>query len=339
MTTPIADLDPIELTEFARLNQEDFDAQSQSLARFFPYNPVADIRYSYSRGIDALVDEATFRAFDTESPIGRRPGAARVTGELLPISRKIPLSEYAALRLRNASNDEVIQGIYNDAARLARGIAARFERARGELLVTGKVTLAENGLVTTYDSGRTAGLTVTALAGNHRWSVDHADSTPIADVLAWKALVKAANGELEPNRLLVSTTVLAYLQQNDEVRGFGQALANAPAMVTRQHVADAFLGLAGVTLEVYETPVGMSTAPIAANQVVLLRDNVALGSTAYGIPLEAQEPEYASLAPQPGVVAGAWKTKDPINVWTQAVALGLPLLGAPDLTLSCQVID
>lgn len=331
-------IDPVELTEFGRLAQADFDAQSQTLARFFPYAPIDDIRYAYNRGVDALVDEATFRAFDAESPLGRRPGMARISGELLPISRKIPLSEYAALRLRGADAQQagVISGVFRDTERLSRGIAARYERARGELLQTGKLVLEENGLVMTYDSGRNAALTITSTV-SPAWS-SHNTATPIADLLAWKALVKTTNGVVEPNRVLVSTTVLGHLQQCDEVRGFSTAVANAPARVTIDAVREAVLGLTGLTLEVYETPTGMTSSPIDENYVILLRDNMPLGTSAYGIPLEASEPEYAGLGVQPGIIAGAWKTKDPINVWSHAVALGLPLLAAPDLTFAAKVI-
>ncbi len=200
----ISFIDPAELTEFARLARADFDAQSQSLARFLPYAPIDDIRFAYTRGADALVDEATFRAYDAESPIGRRPGTARITGEIPAISRKIPLSEYAQLRLRSADAQEagVIAGVYRDAERLARGIAARIERARGDLLQTGKVTLAENGVYSTYDSGRDASLTVTSAPSNGYWS-NHSGSTPIADMIGWADTVEATNeASIRPNRIL-----------------------------------------------------------------------------------------------------------------------------------------
>lgn len=333
-------IDPAELTEFARLARADFDAQSQSLARFLPYVEIDDIRFAYNRGADALVDEATFRAYDAESPIGRRPGSARITGEIPAISRKIPLSEYAQLRTRALDVQEaaIISGVYRDAERLARGIAARLERARGELFQTGKVTLNENGVVSTYDSGRASSLTITTTPSNGYWSV-HNTSTPVTDLIGWADTVAAANeAGIRPNRVLVSTTIMGHLQQCDEVRGFTTAVANAPARVTTGAVQDAILGLTGMTLDVYETPAGMATSPMASNVVVLLRDNVALGSTAYGVPLEASEPEYAQVAPQPGVYAGSWKTKDPINVWSHAVGLALPLLAAPDLTLAAKVL-
>ena len=337
--TPIDFIDPVELTEFARLAQADFDAQSQSLARFFPYTQIEDIRYAYDKGVDALVDEASFRAFDTESPLGRRPGMARKTGELLPISRKIPLSEYAQLRLRGADAQQagIVSGIFRDSERGARGIAARFARGRGSLLQTGKLTLAdENGLTMEYDAGRDAALTINTVV-SPAWS-SYSTATPVDDLLGWKDLVKTTNGVVAPNRVLVSPTVLGHLQQCDEIRSFATSVANAPSRVTQAAVSEAVFGLTGMTLEVHETPTGMTSAIIDERYVILLHDSQPLGTTAYGIPLEASEPEYAALGVQPGIIAGGWKSKDPLTAWSHVVAIGLPLLAAPDLTFAAKVI-
>lgn len=333
--TPIDNLDPAALTLAARDELAEFDADVQSLARFLPYREIPDIRYAYSKGVDALIDVATFRAFDAESPIGRRPGAARVTGELLPISRKIPLAEYDALRLRGASSDEVVNAIFDDAGRLARGIAGRLEQARGQVLATGKVTIAENGLVTEYDSGRDVALTPVPLAAGARWS-QPSTSDPVGDVIAWSDLVYSKSG-IRPNRLLVSATVMAYLQQNNTVRGWNLAPAVAPARVGQPVVIEAFQALAGVTVEVYRPPAGLST-PISANVVVLLSDDVQLGFTGHGVTLESQEPDYSGIT-QPGLVAGAWRTEDPIQVWTKAVTIALPLLATPDATYARDVLN
>lgn len=334
MTIPIDNLDPVELSLVARASQAEFDAAVTSLSRFLPNQTVNDIRYTYSRGVDALVDEASFRAFDAESGIGRRPGSAKVSGELLPISRKVPLSEYDQLRIRNAPNDEVVDGVFADAARLARGIAARFERARGELLTTGSVALAENGLVTTYASGRHASLTVGALGT--LWS-NHAAATPIANVQAWQDL-QDAQGAAVGNVLSISRAAMIHLQQCDDVKNALYSSSLAPDRITPGQVADAFAAFAGVRIEVRDSVPGMSTQPVASNIALLVSDQVTLGATLLGTPLEALEPEYSALAPQPGVVAGAWKEKDPIAVWTHAVAIGLPILSTPDSTLSAQVI-
>lgn len=327
-------IDPVELTLFARLEAEQFDNESPgSLAQFFPVTTVNDIRYAYTTGIDTLIDEAMFRAWDAESQIGRRPGAARVTGELLPISRKIPLSEYAALRTRGAT-DDIVNAVYNDGPRQGRGIMARFIRARAELLLTGKISIAENGVATEYDSGRHGSLTIGAVSP--LWSA-HSTATPIANIIAWKELVRAQAG-IYPNRLLISAQAMSHLQQVDEVRGAFMPAGQVPNRITVDAVRDAFLQLAQVTVEVYEPPPGMLASPIPANMVVLLRDDTPLGSTTLGTPLEALEPEYQGLGSLPGIVVGGWKSKDPITAWTHGVAIGLPLLGVPDLTLSAQVL-
>ena len=336
MTDYLSLIDPVELTSYGRLAAADFDAQVSSLTRFMPNQQVNDIRYSYNKGAAAFVDEAVFRAFDAESSIGKRPPASRLTGEILPISRKIPLSEYAQLRLRNAGSNELVDAHFSDAANLSRGIAARLERARGGLLETGKVTIAENGVATEYDSGRVSGNTIALLGSTARWSA-YTTATPIANVLAWAELIRSATG-VTPNRMIVSATVMAHLQQCDEVRGAFQPAATAPLRVSRDVVNDAFVSLAGVAVEVYVPPAGMATPPLDPKKVILLVDSVPVGQTLYGVPVEASEPEYSSLSVVPGLVAGVYKEKDPVIPWTKAVALALPTLQIPDATLAAAVI-
>lgn len=332
MPSILENIDPVELTEFGRLARDDFDSTSQSLARFLPYREVGDIRYAYSRGVEAIIDLAEFRAFDAESQLARRPAGARVTGELLPISRKIPLAEYDNLRLRNA-DQEIEDGVFNDAENLARSVAARIEVGRGQLLQTGKVSLNENGVIDEYDSGRASGHTITAITDN--WD-DPDEADPIADVIDWADMVEAATG-FRPDTLLVSPAVMVHLQQAEKVRGALIPAAMAPAYTTQQTVQDAFAQIAGVTIEVRRNIPGLAVKPIDDDWVVLLASNVPLGSSLWGVTLESQEPAYQGLSPQPGLVAGAWKSRDPINVWTHVAAIALPILTVPDATLSAKV--
>ena len=328
-------INPVELTEVARLARAEFDAQVQSYAQYLPYKGVNDIRYSYDKGAGATVDEALFRAFNAESPIGQRPAGARVTGEILPISRKIPLSEYAQLRARNASDGEIVDQHFADAANLAKGIAARTERARAQLLETGKVTINENGVVTEYDSGRAGANTPTALAGTAKWDAP-ATAKPISDIITWSNVIRNAVGA-SPTVLRVSAAVMANLQAAAEVRGAFTALANAPLMVGRDQVSQAFVALAGVRVEVDEPPAGMSN-PRDPSKVVLLVDSLPVGATLYGTPVEAFEPQYTGVSSQPGIYAGVYKTPDPVTPWTKAVAIVLPILTTPDATLAVKVV-
>src|SRR5690625_7675442 len=95
-------IDPIELTEFARIARDEFDAQSQSLASVFPYRAVNDIRFAFDRGVAAIADAAAFRSFDGGSQIARRPAMPRGPGAPQPLSRKPPRSECDRVRLGRA---------------------------------------------------------------------------------------------------------------------------------------------------------------------------------------------------------------------------------------------
>lgn len=333
-------VDPVELTELARIAANDFDASVATLSRFIPSRETSDIRYGYNKADDFFVDPTPYRAYDAETPIGRRGGFQRITGEIPALGRKIPLSEYAQLRLRNASDAEVADQARKDAVQEARSIAARAEKARGELLTTGKVVIAENGFVSTYDSGRNSALTVTALAGTAKWT-DTDDSAPLDNLDTWRALTKT-HGQLKANHVIFGENAYTAFAKTDQVKSaaLGMAVADLPTGGIARSKVEQLLLDREFTMEVYEAPLGMSAAPpIASNTVVLVRRDALLGETLYGLTLESFEPEYASLGSQPGIVAGSWKTRDPINAWVHVAAIMLPILGNPDLTLSCQVID
>lgn len=336
MTDILSLIDPVELTESARLAAVEFDEASQTHSSVLPYEGVDDIMYAYNKGAAAFVDEAVFRAYDAESSIGQRPSGARVTGEIPAISRKLPLSEYAQLRNRRASDNEIVDRHFRDADNLAKGIMARTARARAVLLETGKVTINENGYKSEYNSGRHASLTPAALTSTARWS-DYTNADPVKDVLTWKALIRGRSG-VDPTVLEVSEAVMVHLQNCAKIRG-AFSTAGAPAMVTREHVSEVFLGLAGVRVKVYTPPPGMASSPRTASKVLLYLDTVPVGHTLFGTPVEASEPEYTGVSAQPGIYAGVWKEKDPVIPWTKAVAIVLPILTIPDATLCCQVVD
>lgn len=326
---------PVELTGYARAALQDLAVNQFTLARFLPDQVIDDLDYRFTRGGEGLVDAATFRAYDAESPIGARPGLTRVAGELPPISRKIRLGEYDRLRQRNAGT-AITDNILADAVRMTRAVAARVEMARGEALYSGKVTINENGVVATVDFGRPAGHTVTA--GTLWSSVDTA--TPVADLNTWIQTYVDANGE-PPARILTSRRVLDFLQRNAQFRTLAATVAGAPALVTPEMAAQV-LGAYGLPpIEVYDARVrvnGTATRVIPDNRVVLLpADADELGATLWGTTAESLEPEFGLVDDGPGIVAGAYSTKDPVAVWTKAAAIALPVLANPGLTFSATV--
>lgn len=326
---------PQALTGFAREALADRQENEFRLSAFLPNVTVDDLDYRFTRGGEGLVDAATFRAYDAESPIGARPGATRVTGELPPISRKIRLGEYDRLRQRGVA--PVAEGIMSDADRMVRAVAARVELARGEALHSGKVSINENGVVATVDFGRTASHTVTAATP---WSTT-ASATPLADLRAWYATYVATNGQA-PGVILTSTQVLGYLTLNAEFRNLmSQGTVGAASVVTPTQINTILNAWGLPSIVTYDSQVrvnGVATRVIPADRVVFLpADGGDLGATLYGTTAESLEPDFGLAGAEAGIVAGAYSTKDPVAVWTKAAAIALPVLANPDLTFSADV--
>lgn len=338
-------VDPAELTGYSRAAVADLEINRFTLSRWLPHRPVDDLMFRFAVGGEGLVEAATYRAYDTESPIASRPGLTRVTGELPPISRKIRLGEYDRLRNARASDDTIRSYILDDAVRMARAVAARLELARGEALVSGKLELAENGVVATVDFGRKAGHTVTAAT---LWTA--AGATPIADMLSWLQTYIDENGE-PPGAAVTSTQVLSSLLQSSEVRGLLAANGVTPSVASAaglNTVVQAY-GLPPIVPYDARVKVGATNQRvIAANRFIYVPapvdpgnvDGTDLGATLLGVTAEALELGYG-LAPgteQPGLVAGAYRTQDPVAVWTKAAAIGLPVMANPNLSFAATVL-
>lgn len=329
-------IDPSELTGYARAALADLSVNQFTLSRFLPDRPIDDIDYRFTRGGEGLAEAATFRNYDTPSRFGSRPGAVRVSGQLPPISRQIRLGEYDRLKLRKASDDAVVNAIFDDARRMTRAVAARMELARGEALVTGQVAINEGGVVATANYGRAGGHTVTA---GTLWS-NLAASTPLTNLVAWCDTVEATTGA-RPEVFLTSRANQRLMQRNTEVIN---AIKGSAAGATRVTLAELneLLESEGVPrVETYDVQVnvgGVATRPIAADRVLLLAGGDELGATLWGTTAESQEEEYGiEEADWPGIVAGVYKSPNPLAFFTNAVGIGLPVLANPDLSFCADV--
>lgn len=336
---------PTELTGVIREALADQQVNRFTLSRWLPNVEIDDIAFDFIRGGGGLAEASVYRSWDAESKIGRREGVEKVMGELPPISEKIPLNEYDRLRLRKVDRDEVLPFIARDTERLARNIGARFELARGQALVNAQVPVAE--LQQTVSFGRSGAHSVVAAT---LWS-DHANATPITDLESWTQTYIDTNG-MAPAVALMSRQIVQNMRMCEEVvrQVFPLAPAGTAPMVSVDQLRAVLESMGLPPIELYDAQVkvdGVSTRITPANALVLLpepgpTDATAptdLGATLLGTTAEALEPEY-ELVPgeQAGIVAGAWKTKDPIRLWTHAAAIGLPILREPNLTFKAQVL-
>lgn len=335
---------PQELTGYVRSAMEDYQINKFTLSQFLPNQPIDDIDYRLVAGGTGLAEAATFRAFDAESPIGRRQGLSLVMGELPPISQKLRLGEYDRLRQRKVANQAIVDALFNDARRVTLNIAARMEIARGDALVNGSVTITENGLngfVVNY--GRAGAHSVTAAT---LWTSTTADI--LADLMSWRDTYLATTG-VEPGSLLVSRRVWNLMLRNVSVRNQVFPGANQPSIVTQANLGQMLEAQGLPQIVLYQAQVnvnGVASKVIPDNVALFLPAPVTqddyqgtdLGTTLWGTTSESLDANYGlEEADQPGIVAGSYTDFDPVAMWTKAAALGLPVLPNPNLSFKAVV--
>jgi len=296
------------------------------------------------------VDVAEYRAFDTQPRMTGRQGFGSVRGELVPLSRQIPLLEEERIRLRilqrnggaaATGNQSLLNAMYNDTELMVRSVQARVELARGQVLTTGKFTLAENGLMLEADF---------AMKSSHKpvaatpWSNPAADI--MSDLLAWTQLFVDDTGD-EPGVLLLNRTIWGHMYGNTTMRN---AMAGPGGVVpTRLNNEDinalfAANGLPPVML--YDTKVrvnGVQTRVIPVDRALLLPapGGPRVGSTQYGITAEAIEMAERGLIlaeDMPGIVALGLRNENPVQTFTLATAIAVPVMPSPDWVICADVL-
>lgn len=334
-------VDPAELTGFARQALADRPENQFQLSAILPDQTVDDLVYRYTQGGGGgLIQAAGYRTWDAEPGFGKRQGVTRVTGELPPIAHQMFLDEYTQLRSRG-NNDAIINAIFDDAARLVRQLDARFELARADALVNGSVTLAENGVQAAVSFGRRSDHSVTAATA---WDDPTADI--MGDVDTWMQAYRDHNGEL-PGMILTTSKVMQALKRNNGLLTLAYPMVADPTGMRLQEndVREIFANEGWPSITIYDANVlgvnGVQRRVLAQGMFLLLPtpdtglDGTSrMGATLWGTTLESQEVEYGVEAGDlPGIVVAAFKQKTtPVQVVTIASAIGIPILGDPDLS-------
>lgn len=347
---------PNELTDYVReFNNEVLRARF-ALAQILPNRDIADLEYRIRAGTLTDVDVAEYRAWDTQPTMTGRPGISRKRGELPPVSRQIPLLEEQSLRLRmleSGSDDPIVNAIYDDSERMLRAVEGRIELARGDVLVDGIVTIAENDVFLTVDFGMPADHKVNAAVA---WTAaNHATAKPITDLLTWvQKYVDDTGGP--PRGLLSSRKRLTGLAVNDEVRSYAASGGTTPQRVNLATIQNIFaeeglppfldLGVSGQQGggPWYDTKVRVDGAltPIIPDNVVIFapQSDEPVGNTFWGITAEATrlvEKRLITAERAPGIVALALQNDNPVQTFTLATAIALPTIANPELLFTATV--
>lgn len=329
-------VDPAALTGFAR----DVPVLSgiEGVLRLLPGVLVDDVEAEVDR-VMRTNRAAKFRAFDAETPVGRRDGVSRGRVLLPPISEKLPVGEYERLVLeaRGAGGPQLQRRLYDDVATLARGVRCRAALAVGDVLADGVVSIDENGLVLEADFG---------LAGDHQvapgtlWSAAWW-SDIVDDLRAWRQKVLDDSG-VAPEVARTSSRVAAQVARaaTDE-----WGLVSPFGTVTWERISALLVADGLPRFEVVDVFVDVDGASVRwlPDDLVVLgpEDGRQVGYTAYGITAEAlelAEAQRLAAADAPGLVAVTMKDADPVRVWTKVSATMLPILEHPERMLVADVL-
>ncbi|MFD9442164.1 major capsid protein [Streptomyces sp. NPDC060001] len=331
---------PAELTGYAREALRDREENAFNLNRWLPNDTINDLTYRFNRGGGGLVEAAVYRAYDAESDIGSRSGAARVSGELPPISRKMPVGEYEQIRMRNVDTQaaELRDAMEADSVKLVSAIAARTELARGDAIFNASVTIQENNVSAGVNFGRKAEHSVTAAI-----PFSSTETSLAYDYfMAWLDVYTDTNGSL-PASTLMSRKAYNFLRRNKQLRELAyRGASTAPSVLTRDDLANILGDFDIPPIEIYDAKVsvgGSATRVTPEDKLAFLpAQGDALGKTLWGVPVEANDPRYGLAGDAAGVAVGGYKSEDPQTLWTRATAIVLPVVAAPDLTFVADVL-
>lgn len=319
------DIDPAELTAFTRIAFEAVDTgpYADILPNLFQENVFFTWRVN-----EVLSEVAEYGEFDTEAPIGREGKGEEKGMRLLPVARKLRLSEYEQV----TDLDRVQVKAEDKADQLVRDISNRLHLARAEALVSGSIVLNENGLKQNIDFGRSA--SHTNAAPTALWDGTGASRDPISDLKRWRQSIIDKTG-----------TVPNYLGGSDRAAG---ALASALVaagyinggggpVVPRALVNDVLVTHGLPTYTVDDSRVaGRRLAP--DTHILLASTGGVAGRTVHAPTVESRDPRFNLAGQEPGIIAGVYSDDDPPVRWVLAKTVGVPCLANPDTTLSAKVL-
>lgn len=337
---------PQEITGFVREIEIEQIMNRLILGQVLPNQTLNGIAWRADVGTLDDEESAELRSWDAESSIGGRQGLRRLLGEIAPSSRKYKLGEEEILRLRTleqTSADPRIPAIFDDAAKGARAVSMRFERLRAEALVTGKITINENGVhPEPVDFGRLPAHT--DVAPSTVWS-DHVNATPVSDEFGFIQTYKSNNHQLLPGAAFASDVLVNHMLLNEEYRHFAAVNNVVPAFLNLDQlntIRAAYNLPPIIPYNVRARIGGVQTRLIPVDRLVYVPPaEERLGWTFTGVTAEALKLAQARQIQQdqmPGMVCVIDETSDPVGIWTKTVAAGFPVLANPNMSFVAQVL-
>lgn len=306
----------------------------------FPTNEVTELTFEYFKDANRLPVMASLQAYGAEAQIAGRDGITKITGEIPPIKRKIPLREreLIALKREGAGDVDLVRNtLYNDLDNMIDSVQARIEKMRMDAIAYGQLTLNENGVVMTVDYGVPPGnketLKNSDAAGGY-W--DKASAEPITKIQEWVNAVVSACG-VRPTRALTSNTVVANMVKNAQVRKMVYGDNGGSRAVSLNQLNELLATLDLPQIATYDLQVRvqaengtLSTVRFFPEKRFVLLPPTAVGDTLMGPTAEALLDPEVDAKEASGVYAIVTQETEPPGIWTKAAATSIPTLPFAD---------
>jgi hypothetical protein len=255
---------------------------------------------------------------------------------MIPLSDSLNAGEYERLQLEFARTggtrrEALANAVYNDAQVLTGHVQNRMEQAVGDILVDGKLTINENGLITEADYGVPGNQLITV---GTAWTTT-ATAPALDNLIAALDVYVAANGTA-PGSILTSRRVLRLMQTNAQLVGAAVGTASGKTRINLDELGSLF-DAEGVPsgITVYDTVLdvdGVTTRVIPDDRLIFLPPNVGdlleirYGVSATGLELVNSNKADLSFEDAPGIVGVVEKVGPPYREFTFVDAVGMPFL-------------
>lgn len=266
-------------------------------ATLFPNKKIIGLDLKFVKGYKQNAVALRPSALGARAFVRDRIGGAVIQNELPFFREKMLIDERLRQELARAKNDatdpytsSIIEQIFDDAKNLTDGAKVQSERARMQLLFTGKIEIGSSDIdgkavnyAYNYDvDGKWAKTNVETLASTAKWS-DHTNSNPLKDIQ--DAVDRASALGVVITRAICSPATWSDIMQNANIKSMFKNPDGSQKVFGKEQAINEIKTVTGVTIAVYNKQFvdeNGKTKFYAEDKVMCLLPEGALGATVYG---------------------------------------------------------
>lgn len=308
----------------------------------FPASKKLGLKLEYIKGSSGLPVVLKPSAFDAAAVPRARMGFDKIETNMPFFKESMYIDEELRQMLNMAMEtgnqayiDTIVAKIFDNTIQLIEAAAVRREQMRMALLVTGKIDVAANGQLYSYDYGVPVGHKKTVLAN---WATP--TTNILLDIRTWQDIIEDDTG-VRPSRAICSRKTISYLEANTNIRSLiyaGNAVTNLP--ISAERVKLFMLSEVGVDITVYskrfKNDAGTASPFMPDDTFILLPADI-LGKTYFGTTPEESDLLSSSAAnvsiTDTGVAVTTSQKVDPVQIDTKVSMISLPSFELADQLL------